>query len=200
MKLQMCLGILRGTERHEALVAGDSVMAARLARSARYHLRRSRASARFLAVTEDELRAVSALIALELDRSLRRRGLTVAGELLDEAEWLALESAEPDQRWNVASMRGDWLNQKGRSEEAVALLTLAVQNARKTAYVFAALRERGRALRDLGESRAAEADFARAVELAPAGPHRRSAASLLTMEAEEGEPVAEAPTVAPACL
>ncbi len=179
MRFQMCLGILRGTERHEALVAGDHAAARRLARSARHHLRRSRASARFLADRADELRAVSALIALDLDRSLRRPRLTVAAELLDEAERLASQSPEPDQRWNVAVMRGDWLNQMGREEEAVEVLSSAIDNARKAPFLFAALRERGRALAGLGRLQAAEDDLARAAALAPSGPHRASATELL---------------------
>jgi tetratricopeptide (TPR) repeat protein len=179
MGFQMCLGILRGTERHEALVAGDSAASCRLARSARYHLRRSRASAGFLANKADELRAVSALIALDLDRSLRRPRLAVAADLLDEAERLAGQSPEPDQRWNVAVMRGDWLNQMDHSEEAVEVLSRAISNARKVPFLFAALRERGRAFASLGRLQAAEEDFARATGLAPSGPHRASAAELL---------------------
>ena len=181
MRFRMCVGILRGTERHEALIAGDLDAASRLARSARYHLRRSQEAARFFANIADELRALSALIALDLDRGLRRRRLGTAGDLLDEAERLVPQSPELDQRWSVASMRGDWLNQMGRGEEAVALLTRAIENARKVPFVFAALRERGRAFAALGNVQAAEEDFARAVALAPSGPHRGSATELLAM-------------------
>lgn len=186
MGFQLCIGILRGTERHEALVAGDLAAATRLARSARYYLRRSRKIAKFLAQTADELRAVSALIALDLDRSLRRPRPKMVVDLLNEAEYLARRSPEPDQRWNVASMRGDWLNQMGRSEEAVDILTRAIENAQKAPFVFAALRERGRAFTSLGKLQTAEEDFARAAALAPSGPHQVSAAELLAITRAKG--------------
>jgi tetratricopeptide (TPR) repeat protein len=179
MAIRLAVGILRGTQRHEALAARDSTTAARLAASARYHLGGARRAARFLALTEDELRAVTALVALELDRSLRRWRWAVADELLDEAEELARVSPEPDQRWNVASMRGDWLNKLGRSEEALALLTQAAENARRIPFVFAALRERAQVHLAMNDAEAAEADLLRAIALAPAGPHRESARSIL---------------------
>ncbi len=129
--------------------------------------------------TSEELRSVNALVALELDSSLRRFRSGTADTLITKAEKLALITPEPDQRYYVATERGDWLNRVGRSLEAVAVLSWAVENAQSKAFVATALRERARAWLALRDADAAEADLVRALGLAPEGPHRESARRLL---------------------
>ncbi len=178
MQIHLALGILRGTQRHDALANRDAVAACRLGASARYHLHHSLEAAAFLGNTSEELRSVNALVALELDSSLRRFRSGTADTLITKAEKLALITPEPDQRYYVATERGDWLNRVGRSLEAVAVLSWAVENAQSKAFVATALRERARAWLALRDADAAEADLVRALGLAPEGPHRESARRL----------------------
>lgn len=178
-RIHLAIGILRGHQRHRALVEGDRSTANRLAASARYHLTRARSTAAFLGETSNELRCVNALIALELDTRVSRFRAGVADRLIDEAEELASRTPEPDQRNYVAIERGDWLNRVGRPREGIAILTEAAKNARSTAFLAEALIERARAHLMLGNPNAAWADVSRAKALAPVGPRRATADALL---------------------
>ena len=78
-------------------------------------------------------------------------------------------------------MRGDWLNKTGRREEAVKVLTEAIENAGRAPFLFAALRERGWVRLCLGDRRGAEADFASAMQHARVGLDRASVERLLAL-------------------
>ena len=179
MRLELALGILRGFQRHRALAGGDLATARRIAASARYYLRRGRATAAYLGEAANELRAVNGLVALELDTRVRRFRAGAADRLIAEAERLAAGAAEPDQRYYVMITRGDWLNRVGRPREAVTVLTAALDGARTRMFRADALIERGRAHLELGEADEARRDLTRALTMLPDGPRRTSVRALL---------------------
>lgn len=179
MRIRLAIGIMRGFQRHRALADGDPAAASRLAASARYHLERARDTAVFLGETSNELRCVNALIALELDTSLRRFSAGKADRLIAQAERLASRTPEPDQRHYVATVRADWLNRVGRSRQAIAVLNHAVRNAQSKVFRSEALIERARARLALGKVDAAMADLVQAMALLPEGPRRVTVRKLL---------------------
>jgi tetratricopeptide (TPR) repeat protein len=179
MRIHLAIGILRGYQRHRALAGGEFAHGRRLAASSRYHLRRAAEAAGFLGVTADEIRALEALIALELDSSGRHFRREVTKRLVVRAERLARVSPEPDQQHLVAILRGEWLNRIGRRRDAVVVFTEVVDRAGSNRAVSEALRERARAYLALGEAEAAETDLLRANTMLPEGPRRASNRGLL---------------------
>ncbi len=178
VKLHSSLGIVFRRRRQQLLHSPTSALL--MKRSAIRHLRIAGELAGYLGDTAEEVRVMITRINLELDGVDRIRGaLRRASRLIDECELLVKHSPEPEQAANIKEMRGIVLTAKREAQQAVDIITDALETMVTNTARASALRSRAVALAQLGLHNEALDDLHHAIMLVPDGPDRSEIKALL---------------------
>lgn len=178
-KLHNAIGIVLRRRRQQLLRTGSSASSMR--RAARRHLMMARELASYLGSAAEEVRVMLALIDLELDGvEYDVPGALGRGRvLLDECELLVKHSPEPEQVAGVKERRAQILIAAGAAQEAVSMISEALEAMITNTMRASGLKNRAAALEELGLHDEALRDLHDAMRLVPEGPDRTEIRMLL---------------------